>query len=190
MKQFLLTLVCLSAFSGVIAQRDSTRNSNNLMRDKPLRERLYLGGDIGLNFGNSFAFFSASPLVGYRLTENWSVGTSFKYQWFRSDFTPSNHIYGGSLFTRYEMFQQFLLHAEYEVLNVTDYNIFSPSYGGRTNVHVGLVGLGYKYGNGNSYAQLLLLYDLIDDSNSPYQNQYIFGSGIPLFIRGGFIIGL
>ncbi len=189
MKQFLLSILLLSVFSQVSAQRDTLRN-NNPMKNKPLRERIYVGGDIGLNLGNSFAFFSASPLVGYRLTEKFSVGASIKYQWFRTDFTPSNHIYGGSVFSRYELFDQLLLHAEYEILNVTDYNVFSPTYGGRTNVHVGLVGAGYKYGNGKTYAQLMVLYDLIDDSNSPYRNQYIFGSGVPLFIRGGFIIGL
>ena len=56
---------------------------------------------------------------------------------------------------------------------------------------MGLIGGGYRQGFGNTYFQLIALYDLIDDPNSPYWSQYIFGSqGPPIILRGGVTIGL
>ena len=46
----------------------------NPLKGAPLRDRLYVGGDLNFNYGQNFLFFGISPFVGYKLTENFSVG--------------------------------------------------------------------------------------------------------------------
>src|SRR5262245_12495917 len=69
-------------------------------------DRLYFGGNFGLQFGDQ-TLVDLSPLVGYRLTEKLSVGVGATYIYYHFEdpyhYYPSysTHIYGGSIFTRY-----------------------------------------------------------------------------------------
>lgn len=90
----------------------------------PLIERFYFGGNLGASFG-TITFIDVSPMVGYRITPSFSVGVGATYQyWKDSRYTPDfkQSIYGGRLFSRYVIAEDFLgagnlfAHAEYEQL--------------------------------------------------------------------------
>jgi len=142
-------------------------------------------------FSSSFSIFSISPLVGYKINDEFSVGVGAKYQWFHDKFYDvKDNIYGGSIFSRYLIGNSLLLHAEYELLNVRDYSYYSPSLSNpRTLASMFFVGAGYRQGVGGSYFTVMLLYDLIDHPNSPYQYQYLI-YGVPLILRAGIVISL
>ena len=150
-----------------------------------LGQRLYFGGNFGLQFGDQ-TVVDINPLVGYRLTEKLSVGVSATYIYYKFTdpyhFYPSysTNIYGGSVFTRYYFLENIFAHVEGEVLNLDAFDINYILK--RINVFSLYVGGGYRQPLGErSSLNLLLLYNLNDDRNSPYQNPIIrvgFGFGI------------
>ena len=142
-------------------------------------DKVMVGGNFGAQFG-TITIVHLNPTVGYKLKESWVAGFSATYLYAKDDrFRPSyvNNIYGGSIFTQYYFLQNFIAHTEYEVLNVGE-----QIDGRRLNVNGFLVGGGYRSQiGGNSFANIMVLYNLIDDLNYPYRNP---------IIRIGFGIGL
>ncbi|MEN8838973.1 MAG: hypothetical protein ABF238_00535 [Flavobacteriales bacterium] len=150
----------------------------------PFKERLYTGGNFWANFG-TFTNLEISPLLGYRITSDYSVGVGLKYNYFSDRrFSPAltSSIYGGSVFTRYRFLDKLVAHAEFEMLNVSDFSSITSS--GRIWVPIGLVGGGYA---SNGF-QILALYDLIDDRNNPYLGT--FGADSRIYLRIGFLFNL
>lgn len=148
-------------------------------------DRVYTGGGIGLQFGSQ-TFINVSPLIGYRLTEKFSVGLSATYLYYRyKDYNPaysfSSNTYGGSVFSRYLIFENLFAHVEYEVLRLEARDNVSRLLGTKDITSV-LVGGGYRQMLGDrSSINLMLLYNLNETTYSPYQNPIIrisFGIGI------------
>src|SRR6185295_19704527 len=166
-KPFLLVnLIVLSFSSGLRAQSPET-----------FWDKVYFGGNFGLQFGN-LTVVDISPLMGYKITENYSVGISATYIYYKysdpSNYYPdySTNIYGGSVFNRFYFLENLFLHAEYEVLNmeVLDFNFKLA----RKNITSVLVGGGYRQPLGeNSSINLMILYNLNEDRVSPYQNPIV-----------------
>lgn len=186
-----LIAIIFILFIGLNLNAQDNGNDNSL-EGVPFGERLYFGGDFNMGFGN-ITLININPLVGYRITKPWSVGMAAKYLYYRErwpqyNYTWSTSIYGGSMFTRRLLGDFAFAHAEFEYLNTDVFNIVTAT-SERGWVPVGFVGGGYRQGVGRSYFQLMLLYDLIDDRNSPYRGQYLW-QGVPLIYRAGIIIGL
>jgi hypothetical protein len=149
-------------------------------------DKVFFGGNFGLQFGDQ-TVVDVNPLVGYRLTEKLSVGFTVTYVYYRFkdpyNYFPSysSNIYGGSLFTRYFLLENIFAHVEGEMLNLEVPNYFLNRYE-RENVFGFYVGGGYRQPLGDrSSLNILLLYNLNEDRNSPYQNPIIrigFGFGI------------
>ena len=148
-------------------------------------EKVYFGGNIGLQFGNQ-TLVNVNPIVGYRITEKLSAGISATYiyyhytdPYYNVDFT--SNIYGGSIFTRYFVMENIFTHVEGEILNLEVLNYFLNKYV-RENVFGFYVGGGLRQPMGErSSLNIMLLYNLNEDVNSPYQNPIIrigFGFGI------------
>lgn len=148
-------------------------------------DKVYFGGNFGLQFGNQ-TLVDINPLVGYRLTEKLSVGFSATYiyyhitdSYYQLDY--STNIYGGSIFTRYYLLENIFAHVEGEVLNLEVPDYFRNRFV-RENIFGFYVGGGYRQPLGDrSSLNILLLYNLNEDRNSPYQNPIIrvgFGFGI------------
>ncbi len=184
-------LVCFLVLS-TYSQNDGANNNPNSLEGVPFGQRLYVGGDLGLSFGN-FTFVNVSPIVGYRINKKWSAGIGAKYIYLRESYPQynweySSSIYGGSLFSRYLIGENFLVHAEWERLNTEVWELFA-NQASRRWVDMAFLGAGYRQGLGGTYIQLLVLYDLINDRYSPYRGQYI-SSDLPIIFRGGIVIGL
>lgn len=165
---------------------------NNPLKGAPLSERLYTGGNVGFKIVRDVLFFDISPILGYKITPKLSAGVGGKYTLIRDlTFKVNYSIYGGSVFSRYLLFPQLFVHTEYELLNAYDLAPLSPTYGDRALANMFFAGAGYTTGGRGLSVQLMLLYDFIDDVNSPYQNAYLLGAaGPPIIIRGGINIGL
>ena len=175
-------------------ENDYTENSSqhNQLSNQSFSERLFGGGNISFNIYNGWILLDASPFLGYKITPKYSAGLGLKYI-YRG--FPEQHInqsyYGGNIFSRYQFTRNFLAHAEYEILRVYDIKPVSVTYGERTLASMFYLGGAYSTSiGGTATVQIMLLYDLINDYNSPYRPYYIFGSsGPPILYRVGFSVG-
>lgn len=185
MKKTVIILICFSIFSVSTAQGGWEDGDK-----PPLKERLFFGGSIGLQFG-TITFIEVSPLMGVRLTERFSPGVSLLYNYYKTNFIQSydTHIFGGSVFSRYTLLQNMnkyiplginasiIGHAEYEALNLeTDRFDALGEHGSQDrfwqhNVYLG-GGLGFHAGK-NAMFTIFLLWNLNETANSLYSNPVI-----------------
>ena len=177
-------LILLSTCAFTIHHDVLAQNSNSA--DNPrFWDRVYTGGNLGLQFGNQ-TLVDVSPLIGYMFTERLSFGRGFTYQYYRlNSIDYSTHIFGGRLFGRYLVIKNLFAHAEYELMNYEGITIDSSGIQSdprRVDIHSMFIGGGFRQPIGMRSAFLIMvLVNLIDDDYSPYNN--------PL-IRAGFTIGL
>jgi hypothetical protein len=172
--------------------KDDDQSKTNPLSELSFRDRIFTGGNLGFNIFQNYLFLDVAPIIGYRITEKLGAGIGLRYSLIKDlNSKTSWSNYGGSVFARYKVIPQIFLHTEYEILQSYNYDIYSPNYGDRALAYMWFVGAGYSTGNnGGLNFSLMLLYDLIDHVNSPYQNAYLFGpSGLPIIARGGVSIG-
>ena len=148
------------------AKKESDESSVNWFE---LKQRIYVGGELGLSFGTGSSFVNAAPIIGYDLTDKFSVGISTMYQlWRLRDFTGATynfHTFGGGLFTRFRPVQQIILQLETNLYNTNDFDSGTLD---RVNVPAIMAGLGYAQPlGGRSYYQIMLMYDFVNDPNMP-----------------------
>jgi hypothetical protein len=157
-----------------------------------LIDRLYFGGNLGGTFGQ-FTYVDISPIIGYRLTPKFSVGIGGTYQYQRQNDRSGNflwkqNIYGGRLFSRYIIAENFLnvgnlfAHAEYESLlakfSYTNISGIAENTQAYPSFFIG-GGLVFPIGNRGGFTISALYNPFYDQYNSIY--------GSPLQVRvGGF----
>ncbi len=182
--------------SFLIGQEESSYvSSDEVKTTESFKDRLFTGGNFGFNISSGLMYLEISPMLGYKINDKLSAGISGKYLYWggigdNSPFRSFNY-YGGGVFSRYRLTESILATVEYELLNVEDLNPNSGGFGNRTLSNVLLVGAGYNSQIANNFnLQIYLLYDVIDDPNSPYRYNYLFGpNGIPIIYRIGFSLG-
>jgi len=148
----------------------------------PFSDRLFTGGDIGMQFGSQ-TYIQVAPLLGYRANRELSFGVTGKYIYYKDNYVPNGYetnTYGGGIFTRYDIMEEVFLHGEYEALSM---EVPYSAYEMHRRIVSGLfLGGGYRQFFGNySSMNLMILWDFIGDLYSPYVN--------PIF-RIGFDVGL
>lgn len=172
---FFLFLLCLIPLISVKAQERPKEKV-------PFGQRLVFGGNIGLQFGN-YTFVDISPLVGYKVTDQLIMGLGATYIYYSVDdfqYKYSTNIFGGRTFTKYYLMENLFAHVEYEILNMEVVDDLTYKLV-RTNIPSLFVGGGYRQMMGERSAfELLLLYNLMEERNSPYQNP---------IVRAGFVFG-
>ncbi|GAB3196057.1 hypothetical protein ABID22_001707 [Pontibacter aydingkolensis] len=153
--------------------------------DLEFMDRLYFGGSFGLQFGN-YTNISLLPILGYKVTDKFSVGPGFVYHFIRTGGQTFQN-FGGRVFAQHEVLGgiinsgALLVHAEYEALSYENY--WRTNNGAfeltRRMVYTPLAGLGYRQSAGRGSFDLLLLYNF-NDVDSPYSNPVIrAGFNIP-----------
>ena len=161
--------LCLCQFSQ--AQDTTAVEPAKTKQSKPLKDKIYFGGNIGLSFG-SYTMIGVYPLIGYKFTPKLSAGIKLAYEYitdkrYSTNYTTSN--YGGSIFTRYRLIPAVYLHAEYATLNYELYNAIGES--NREWVPFLLVGVGYSQSvGGNVWVNAQVLFDVLQSSKSPYND--------------------
>ena len=176
-KAFLLLffiIATLSAFSQQMRQ--------NIDPKVPFKDRLVFSGDIALQFG-TFTFIGANPSLGYRWND-WLVTGLGAHYYFMSNGAGNDRLYGGQIFARAKIYEGALLMTEFQQTNtwgLKNYRSFKEPEFGYLWVPQWYIGAGYFQNIGNNVSVGgCILFDLIDDPNSPWQNPQI---------RGGLIIG-
>jgi len=176
---FLFILLCLQSF----AQQDSVRTPpQQPQSNQSFWDNAFTGGNAGLQLG-SIELINVSPLLGYKLTDQFSVGVGATYEYENVQEPPYNFVssvYGGRIFAEYMIFDNIFLHGEYEMLNIPFIDYFSN----RTTLSSVLVGGGYSQpiGEKSSY-DIMILFDVTQSSYSIYPSNY------PI-LRAGFNFGL
>jgi hypothetical protein len=166
-------------------ERTASPQLNKPAKKKDLIDRLTFGGNFGASFGD-VTFIEVSPNVGYHVTDDFIVGIGLTYSYLRdrrATLDYKTNIFGGRTFLQHIIFENFVAHAEYELLNLKTIDDratsnFEPQ---RRNIHSLFVGGGFRSTlGGYSYINLLILYNLNDSRYSPYTNPQI---------RAGFGVG-
>lgn len=180
----LLVMLTVCSFAQYVEEKPSEKP-----KDKPRTsfwERTFVGGNFGLLFGN-ITMIDLSPNAGYKITENFSAGVGITYIYYNYPrYKYSTNIYGGRVFTRYNFLENFLLHTEYEILNMELINILDLKRE-RINYPRLLLGGGFRQNIGtNSSLMLLVLFNVLDDTE--YVNKYRFSMPNP-DVRVGISVG-
>ena len=166
-----------------VAAQDSTRIEPTKKSSKSLSEQLYFGGNVGLSFG-SYTMVGLYPIIGYKITPKLSSGIKVTYQYisdsrYSTTYTSSN--YGGSVFARYRVIPLLYAHVEYEAINYDLYD-YSTNSSSREWVPFLYMGAGLsKSMGGNAWLNIQVLFDVLQSSNSPYNDWdpfYSVGVGV------------
>lgn len=174
------TAVLAFAFLGMIHVTSAQYRSGGGGSDK-----WYFGGGFGLSLGTNETSVSASPLVGYRVTDAFSAGLAITYQYVNNkQFDISYSNYGGGPFMRYQI-DRYFAHAEYEILSFEyadgtlnpdgDLNTFRDTYNALW------LGAGYRENVGrNAGFFLMALYNVLYDENEigPYASPFSIRAGV------------
>jgi len=149
------------------------------------KDNLFFGGSLGLQFGSQ-TYVELAPIIGYSITERLAAGLGIKYIYYHFkdeyyNYNYSTNIYGGGPFLRYFVLEGLFLHTEVEVLNMEVPDPYYIKYT-RENITSVFVGGGYRQMMGaRSALDLLLLFNVNENRNSPYVNPILrigFGFGI------------
>ncbi|MBT8378677.1 MAG: hypothetical protein KJN64_05575 [Ignavibacteria bacterium] len=190
-----LALLLLLPISFVFAEgnfeniKNETKYVYNPFEPVTAQSKVYYGGNVGFRFWNNYFYLGVFPLVGYKVTPKFSVGGKIGYAYisdsrYNPSFNSSN--YGGSIFTRYRIIPQIYVHAEYMYFSyerITSLNVSGNSYNtDRFWVPFLLLGGGFSQMVGpNVWVFAEVLFDVINDPNSPYKSGdpfVSFGAGV------------
>jgi hypothetical protein len=149
-------------------------------RDSLRWKNFYFGGDFGLSVGGKQVFVNVSPLVGFKLSDKFSIGGGSVFQYLRTQVilidpqglnikhTAQTLIYGGRGFTRLFLHKSFFAQADAELINVqlptTDGNRIRHWVPGTW------AGAGYNFDIGRGMGiNLIVSYNfLYQEGKSPY----------------------
>ncbi len=139
---------------------------------KPLKDRLFVGGNLGLQFG-SYTYVEVAPLTGIHLTNFFDVGIGGIYTYSKNSLTNfTNQIYGANAFAQLLVIKPVMLHVQIETVNSGIYNLSGDI--SRQWFQSVLVGGGIRQPiSERSYSFILILWDLNEGYNTPYQNPVI-----------------
>lgn len=187
MKAFFLALIFTLGVN--LASQAQVYFEEEEQEELSFQDRLYFGGNFSFNIGNRSSFIDVSPLAGYMVNEDFSVGLGATYLYLSREFTliPSgdrfkikNSVYGGRAFLRHSVFDTFFAHAEFESLNVE----FPANDFDQRTVREWVPGLFVGAGSfqnvfGRGGINLTVLYNLLHDSiKSPYNSAWVIRGGI------------
>lgn len=147
-------------------------------------KRLKYGGSFGAFFGQQ-TYVELSPKVGYEVNKRLTAGLGFNYIYFSvKDYGQKfvTHIYGPTVFAQYSLISGLFAYGEFNAYSVEAYSPVPPYSSERIWIGSAPVGLGYYSGGQMGGVYLSVLYDLINDPNSPYYN-----GGMPILLRVGFL---
>jgi hypothetical protein len=157
--------------------------------------KLIFGGGIVVAAGTDYTDLGISPEIGYRLTNNFSAGIGLgyeysmikQYDYYDNSYTNKANVISPGIWARYMVYRnKVFLEAnyEYDMMHfseryVDNSGMYAASDNLNLNVSCFLLGVGLKYPiAGNVSAVVELLYDVIQDVNSPYYQQPVFRFGV------------
>ncbi len=174
MKNKLLIIISLYTFLFFLTIRLQGQYFETPKKKEPIKDKLFFGGGIGLQFG-TVTLIEVAPIVGYKVTPRFQPGIGLTYSYYNDNrYTyPVNYsTYGGSVFARFFLFEGLFAHAEAEALNIKVY--YSATATSREWIENYLIGGGYFQKMGErSGMYLLVLWNLNQTDLTPYANPVI-----------------
>lgn len=153
----------------------------------PLRERIFFGGDFGLQFG-TITNIEIAPIVGLWVLPRLSFAAGPEYKYYAEKHIGSTNIYGGRVYTQFVIIQDInniipaglhmglFLHAEDELQSLqseTPFWINTKADSERFTVNAFLVGGGVSQPIGRRSALNIIALWAIDDSYGIYSSPEI-----------------
>ena len=178
MKQFvvLILLICSSISFTQVTDNVKTEESKTEVSKSTTAgvSKWYYGGSLGFSFSSNYFSISIQPIVAYKITPKLSLGGKIGYTyWSNSSVDPTYNSsnYGGSIFSRYRIIPQLYAHAEFAYWSYE--NAYLNQLGGYTTernwVPFLLLGGGFSQMiSPNVWAYAEVLFDVLNDTNSPY----------------------
>ena len=160
-----------------------------LEKKKEKLNRLRLGGNFGLQFGN-YTYINVSPTAGYMVVKDrleLGGGPILIYQRFRfsNSSAISFFVYGADVYARGFLYKGLFLESRYDLVNKPSYYNLDR----RLWVNHLLLGAGYAAPIGKiGVFNISLLYNVLDNDESIYQGT--FSDKVPLIINMGFGFGI
>jgi hypothetical protein len=145
------------------------------VREMSTKERIFVGGFIGLQFG-TFTAVSVNTLAGYRITNRLSAGIGGTYMYANDRYweqSMTSHTYGGSLFARFRVIEKAFIHAENEWLSVVSRADHLDDGRRRISETNFLLGPGYGFSlSPRARLNILLLYNFNENSQVYFDNPF------------------
>ena len=183
MKKLLLVLFCsVSVITVSLAQDESGKQGFD-------KSKLFVGGNLGLSFSSYGTAINITPQVGYQFNRYFAAGLGLNYAYYSykdyygsTQLSKQDYSYAGmNLFGRLYPIRQLFIQAQPEVNyvwgSVSDYvnnvsykipNQFVPSV---------LVGGGAALPAGRGAIIISIMYDVIQNTLSPYYGQPVYAFG-------------
>ena len=150
-----------------IQQQETSKNTS-------FKDKLYTGGSFGLsgNF-NDYLSLRVSPIIGARISPKFYTGLGLEYIYTKDKRYAkdiSSNDYGARLFGQYNFVPQLFAHAEFAGYSYESYYI-NGEKAGRNMVPFIWLGGGYRqYISKKSFISARILFDVLQDENSPYES--------------------
>jgi hypothetical protein len=174
-------------FSQVHDVRNLPKRAPNPMKDLPVRERILPGFSL-YTFSAAKQWLQLDPQGYYRITGNWSVGLGGVY---RFSIKPQNFsfrdfgsVYGGKIFTEYNVFKGFNVHIEGQRLRWKPWYLQATEPNRIDNVTVLAAGISKSYNvtpKVKGYAQALYHYSY--GETDPYNTRIIVRVGFDFSLK-------
>jgi len=169
----------------------ATRYSTPPKAKSDWKKKIYVGGYFGLSFGSNYSSVDISPIVGYRITKDFSMGVGVIYNYYSFEtWNPivgetqkySFNNWGGRINANYVLFNLIALGAEYQFINaerVSGYDDFGSPIYTKDPINILFVGGGIsRRVGGNTSMYIMAYYDLLQDQYSPYGDQIVWRIGV------------
>ena len=176
---FIMMVSMVTHAQDTIVVRKDTTSVNPIVK----KSRFYYGGYMDLTFG-SYTALGLEPLIAYKITPKLSLGTILTYEYVSDNrnqgYSYKSSNYGASIFSRYRVIPQFYFHAEFSGMKYDNYH----SNGSNSHYWVPFLFLGGGFSqqiSENSWLNTQILFDVIQNENSPYSRGepfYSIGFGI------------
>ncbi len=191
MRKFSSFIIFLTLFSNVHAQY----NGDNTAKGKFDKKNIFTGGNVSLAFYTGTFAAGIGPHIGYSITKWLDAAVAVNYNYISQN-DGYNKIrqsdIGPGAFIRVFPVNFLYAQVQYEQNFIRQKEIYSTGYTNifKANAASLLLGAGYTSGREpgeNTYYYLTLMFDAMNNINSPYLDQY--GRKIPV-VRVGYNIAL
>jgi hypothetical protein len=181
MKLFVITILIIFTSITFAQTTDSTKTgeenkSKSSKNTSSGVSKWYYGGSVSFGFSSNYFSIGVQPVVAYKITPQFSIGGKVSYTyWSNSSVDPTfnSSNYGGSILSRYRIIPQLYAQAEFAYMSFENaYTVQNSSSYITERYWVPFLLLGGGFSqmvSPNVWAYVEVLFDVLNDTNSPYE---------------------